>query len=192
MLPNPNRFSGSCTPPRTAANLIVPITSAEANKAIRNGYNGTASGSISSTFNLSCEALIEYLGCKGCNGTISHDGDDTFYACPTSDHSGWNLYSQTLPGEPLCIPVWLVADSCHERCPPPSPPRAPVKTSTITAPCPRRRPAVVCWRDVLSRVPLPDARPAFFNAFEVECVPAEFHGLVGDRVDSDFLYRQPY
>ena len=62
----------------------------------------------------------------GCNGTISHGGEDTFYACPTGNNGGFNIYSEPVKGEPGCVPIWLVADSCQKDC---------VKTSTITAPC---------------------------------------------------------
>lgn len=55
-----------------------------------------------------------------------HDGESTFYACFTSDQGAWNIYSQPIPNEPTCTPIWMLADSCHDEC---------VVTSTVTAPC---------------------------------------------------------
>ena len=72
-----------------------------------------------------------------CNGTLTHDGDTTFWSCPTGDHDGWNIYSKKLVGEPRCTPIWLRSDGCANcPAPPPStaslPPTPVVHTVTST------------------------------------------------------------
>ncbi|KAK3674947.1 hypothetical protein LTR78_005291 [Recurvomyces mirabilis] len=69
-----------------------------------------------------------------CNGTLTYEGDSTFYSCPTGDHDGWNLYSKTLIGQEKCVPVWLRADSCFTGCATSTPTKAsPVATTSSKA-----------------------------------------------------------
>ncbi|KAK4555135.1 hypothetical protein LTR86_007901 [Recurvomyces mirabilis] len=66
-----------------------------------------------------------------CNGTLTYEGDSTFYSCPTGDHDGWNLYSKTLIGQEKCVPVWLKADSCFTGCATSTPTKAsPIATTS--------------------------------------------------------------
>ncbi len=60
--------------------------------------------------------------------------EDTFYACPTGQSGGYNIYQMPIKNEPNCEQIWMLADSCHSGCPvfpavlpprPSSPPSAP-------------------------------------------------------------------
>ncbi|KAF2486653.1 ubiquitin 3 binding protein But2 C-terminal domain-containing protein [Neohortaea acidophila] len=70
-----------------------------------------------------------------CNGTISYHGQDTFWACPTGQNGGYNIYEEPIKNEPGCVAIWLEADSCHAECPAPPPATTPTPTPTPAA-CP--------------------------------------------------------
>lgn len=59
-----------------------------------------------------------------CQGGFSYNGGTTFYACPTGDNGGWNIYGKPLPNEPRCQQITLNADQCKAQCQPQPPPPA--------------------------------------------------------------------
>ncbi|KAI9716202.1 MAG: hypothetical protein M1828_000428 [Chrysothrix sp. TS-e1954] len=81
----------------------------------------------------------------GCHGTISQNGSSKFYACPTGDHGGYNVYTALISGEPGCVPISLTSDACFAACPsstyvprppPPPPSKAPQPPKQISPPVP--------------------------------------------------------
>ncbi|XMA12767.1 hypothetical protein WAI453_005558 [Rhynchosporium graminicola] len=72
----------------------------------------------------------------GCDGTISYNGDTTFWECQTGDQGEANIYAH--PSGTQCGQITLKADSCFSSCaPPPSPPLpSPSPTPTSPKSCP--------------------------------------------------------
>ncbi|KAF2102428.1 hypothetical protein NA57DRAFT_71425 [Rhizodiscina lignyota] len=64
----------------------------------------------------------------GCDGTLSYLQDSVFYACPTGDNGGYNLYTVPVPHQAFCVQVTLSSDEypCKVQCVPPPPPPQPV------------------------------------------------------------------
>ncbi|PMB64244.1 putative but2-like protein C27D7.11c [Beauveria bassiana] len=62
----------------------------------------------------------------GCDGTVSWNGQTTFYECATGEQGQWNVYNKKEQGA-NCGEVTLKSDGCHADCPapPPSPPPPP-------------------------------------------------------------------
>ncbi|KAL2068477.1 hypothetical protein VTL71DRAFT_16575 [Oculimacula yallundae] len=59
----------------------------------------------------------------GCDGTVSYNGDPTFYECQTGDQGEANIYYR--PGGTNCGQITLKADGCFSSCPSPPPPPTP-------------------------------------------------------------------
>ncbi|OJD36808.1 gpi anchored cell wall protein [Diplodia corticola] len=49
----------------------------------------------------------------GYEGIVTIQGSASWWACPTGDHNGYNIYKKPLPGQRYCSQVALVADECH-------------------------------------------------------------------------------
>ncbi|KAF2207425.1 hypothetical protein CERZMDRAFT_102323 [Cercospora zeae-maydis SCOH1-5] len=64
----------------------------------------------------------------GADGILGYNSSSQFWACPTGDNGGWNIYgNQPLPNEPKCVPTKLFADKCKASEPPadnPAPPES--------------------------------------------------------------------
>lgn len=59
----------------------------------------------------------------GCDGTVSYNGNTTFYECPTGDNGEYNIYTTPPAGQAGCNQITLEADSCKPNCTPaPAPP----------------------------------------------------------------------
>lgn len=68
----------------------------------------------------------------GSDGTLGYSSGSDFFACPTGNNGGWNLYTETLMGEPGCVEVKLAADNCKaqtlkEEKPTPPPSKCPAE-----------------------------------------------------------------
>ncbi|PSS28310.1 hypothetical protein M430DRAFT_63452 [Amorphotheca resinae ATCC 22711] len=46
------------------------------------------------------------------SGEISHNGSETFYACPASD-TEWNIYTTPVVGQKKCVTIGLTASGCY-------------------------------------------------------------------------------
>jgi hypothetical protein len=72
------------------------------------------------------------------NGTLEYNNSTTFFACPTGDNGGWNIYSTPLMGQ-VCSPIWLHADNtCQAPAPSssPAPSAAPSASPAPSSGCP--------------------------------------------------------
>ena len=58
-----------------------------------------------------------------CDGTVSYNGDTTFYECQTGDNGEANIYTE--PKGTNCGEITLTADGCKPNCAPPPPPGCP-------------------------------------------------------------------
>lgn len=50
----------------------------------------------------------------GCHGALTHNGNNQFYACPTGDNGGFNIYTRPVAGQSKCVKITLKADKCHK------------------------------------------------------------------------------
>ncbi|QIW96619.1 hypothetical protein AMS68_002137 [Peltaster fructicola] len=59
----------------------------------------------------------------GCDGKLQYKGSSDFWACSTGDNGGYNIYDQSIQGEPSCTQITLQSDndSCKSGCAPPPP-----------------------------------------------------------------------
>lgn len=87
----------------------------------------------------------------GCDGKLQYQGKPDFWACPTNDNGGYNVYSEKLPDQPSCVAITLSADNndCKSGCPSPTPSPPPPPASG----CPADLPAQfeVCHEPLCSR-----------------------------------------
>lgn len=66
-----------------------------------------------------------------CHGIVEQDASSKFYACPTGESGGYNIYTIPPHGQAGCSAIILSTDKCHAACPMPSPtPAPPLKCST--------------------------------------------------------------
>lgn len=56
----------------------------------------------------------------GCDGAVTWKGHTSFYECDTDQEGQYNLY--LMESGTNCNKVTLMADGCHDECPPPPPP----------------------------------------------------------------------
>ncbi|KAK4547136.1 hypothetical protein LTR36_001357 [Oleoguttula mirabilis] len=111
-----------------------------------------------STSQFQCDAGVSSSGgfSVDSQGTLKLNDNDEFWACPTGDHGGWNIYAQWLHYQTKCVPVKLTADNslCNAK-PSPSAP-LPVPSQPATFSVPEASPPVVeytssSWTHVLSK-----------------------------------------
>jgi len=70
------------------------------------------------------------------NNMLTYNGDNTFYACPTGQSGGYNLYSKPVADQPKCVTVMLTTTGNTCAAPPPSTMTKTVTNFvTVTVPC---------------------------------------------------------
>lgn len=81
----------------------------------------------------------------GSGGSVTYNGDSTFYACPVNDNGVYNIYSKPVNGQDKCVKISLsAAGSCgasNTPAPSPSPkPEPSPKPSPSPSPAPETCP----------------------------------------------------
>jgi hypothetical protein len=68
------------------------------------------------------------------DGALGYKSSSQFYACPTGQNGGYNLYTASLDGEPGCVPVKLMADNCLAEKPSSNNPAPPANQCPANLP----------------------------------------------------------
>ncbi|CAK4034255.1 GPI anchored cell wall [Lecanosticta acicola] len=114
----------------------------------------------------------------GTNGSLALDDKTEFYACPTGDNGGYNVYNKPVDNQQGCVSVWLKADNCAAPAPaPPSPAPAPTPSE-----CPADLPDDFEYPHLI--IPIDSAQPN-------TCQGTQYNGIAGGTVSSIFNFDIP-
>ena len=117
----------------------------------------------------------------GPDGSLTYNGGTQYFTCPTEDHGGWNLYSNTLAGEPKCEPVHLIADSCVASTPPATPPTS-TGPPAVPSKCPAELPEHYEFPHYIKPISSSEPTKSFGNSY---------NGTAGHGLSSIFNFDIP-
>lgn len=123
-----------------------------------------------------------------CGGNLQYNNNSTFFACPTGDNGGYNIYTVPVKNQQGCVTVTLNADNqaCQSGCPAPSP-----KPTSSAAPAPSPKPASGCPADLPSAFEFPHLIIPVDSSKPNTAASTSYNGQASGSISSIFNFDIP-
>ncbi|USP76680.1 hypothetical protein yc1106_03954 [Curvularia clavata] len=128
----------------------------------------------------------------GSNGSVTYNGDATFYACPVNDYGVYNVYSKPVAGQDKCVKITLeTAGSCGASNTPSPAPKPSPQPQPSPKPEPSPSPSNSCPQDLNGNYQYPHLIVPVDSQHPDQAYGTQYNGKVNSHTCTIFNFDIP-